>query len=336
MTRIGFISDMHLGYSRGKKVNAEGVNQREADVYEAAWNAVINLREAEVDVIIDLGDMAHVPNPKKRAILYLISLVRMAGVPYFSANGNHTLQRSSSDLHLYDVISAYAPNFRGITSPRYITDLRCLFIPYGTSDEITAALSDRHPDTDIIAGHWACDDVPFPGDHVRVDDLPEIPVFLGHYHTRNLINKPTPVYIGSTERFAWGEWKNPTGVAVYDTEDRMLEFINHETRRWHDIVVNPDTYLGDYYDEIEGDILRVSIEATPDEYASLDLVALRKRLAPALEYQIRRIGEKRTPETTVATSLSLIEGWESHIKSAKLPKGASRKEVKKIGEAALA
>jgi DNA repair exonuclease SbcCD nuclease subunit len=345
VTKIGFISDIHAGYYRGSKVNSEGVNQREADIYAAARRGVENLCYAGVDVIVDLGDMAHVPAPKKRAVRFLIELVRFAGVPFYSANGNHTLQRTASDIHLYDVIAEYATNFRGYTAGFYNEDLRGLFIPYGTSDEIRSTLALLPEDASFIAGHWAADDVPFPGDHVRVDDLPKhVPTFLGHYHTRKNTYARTgttidrhPIYIGSTERFAWGEADNPTGVAIWDTETKALEFIDHETRRWVDIVVTSDDYLEDaHYEQVEDSISRVTIKATAEEYTALDLVALRRKLSPSLEYQVRRHAKDDQIRTvTAAGGLSLSTGWRDHIKSAKIPKGITKKEVEQVGIEAI-
>jgi DNA repair exonuclease SbcCD nuclease subunit len=336
LTKIGLITDIHAGYTRGNRINKQGVNVREADIYNAAAKGVENLIYARVDAVVDLGDMAHVPAPKKRAIKFLIELIKSAGVPWYSANGNHTLQRTSSDLHLYDILSEYAPNFRGFTKSEYNSDLRAMFIPYGTSDEIRRGLSRVPESASFIAGHWAANDVPFPGDHVRVDDLPEIPTFLGHYHTRkNPAGHPT--YIGATERLAWGEANNPTGVAVWDTETKTLEFIDHDARQWVDIVVTPEDYLEDrHYEQVEDAIVRVTAQATAEEYLSLDLVSIKKKLAPAIEYQIRRHATKSEAVTAATTaSLSLGAGWHEHIRQVKLPKGVQRKEVERIGIEAL-
>lgn len=338
--KIGLIADIHAGYHRGTRLDSEGVNQREADTYKSAAQGIENLIYAGVDAIVDLGDMAHVPAPKKRAISFLIRVVKEAEVPFYSVNGNHTLQRTASDVHLYDLISEYAPNFRGYTEPFFNPDLRGLFIPYGTSDQIREALHAIHPDTGFIAGHWAAADVPFPGDHVRVEDIPIVHTFLGHYHTRKTYPSPLngPTYIGSTERFAWGEANNPTGVAIWDTETKALEFVDHETRRWMDIVVTPDDYLEDsHYAQIEGAISRVTIKSTAAEYSAMDLVALRRKVSPSLEYQIRRYDKDDTKRTVARTaSVSLSAGWHAHIKKAKLPKGVPKKEVERIGMEALA
>src|SRR3712207_3645967 len=120
---------MHLGYHRGTKVNKSGVNVREQDVIDAAFAGVRNLLDAGVSAIVDLGDMAHVPAPKKRAVLALIELVSSSGIPWYSANGNHTLQRSSSDIHLYNVLATQCPSFKGYTKPTYVPEIGAALIP---------------------------------------------------------------------------------------------------------------------------------------------------------------------------------------------------------------
>lgn len=351
---------MHLGYSRGTRENAQGVNVREQDVLDAATAAVTNLvNDEQVDVIVDLGDIAHVPAPKKRALLHLIKLIEFSAVPWYSANGNHTLQRTKSDLHLYDVLGELCPNFHGYVEPTLIPEIGAYVIPYGTEVE---ALKNVPDDARFIAGHFACDDVPWPGEHVSVKELPSIPTFLGHYHTRKFnmtatrdhdisvteigdkvaryipgpwnINYDGPAYIGATERFAWGEWNNPTGSAVYDTETKLIDFIDHKTREWVDVQTTPDEVqavlgAGDF----EGKIVRLNIEGTPAEYHGLDIKGIRDSTRGALEFQIRRVGsvEAFTPDKTDTQTYSLLDAWGAHVERTKL-----NKVVRTIGERALA
>lgn len=337
--RIGIISDIHFSYSHGNKVAASGVNQRESDVYYAAFEAAMNLIDAEVEAVVDLGDMAHVPTPKKRALLSLIDLLKFIGIPYYSANGNHTLQRLSTDMHLYEVLSTFRKNFHGFVKPG-MTPFGGYLIPYGNEEQIKRAIDDMPSDAVFIGGHWAAEDVPFPGSHIKLADLPNIPVFLGHYHTRKVNDDPFsgPVYVGATERYAWGEWQNPTGIAIFDTETKSLEFIDHETREWVDIVADPENYLEDsLYEGINDKIARLTIYCSPAQYNSLDLVAVKKKLSNSLEYQLRRGANKKEERSQANGSgtFSLITGWQKHIASARIPRGISKKKVEEIGVAAL-
>jgi DNA repair exonuclease SbcCD nuclease subunit len=328
------MSDVHAGYTRGTR-ESEGVNVRETDVLAAASLAIGNLIEAGVEAIVDLGDLFHVPAPKKRAILHMVRAINDSGLPFYSVNGNHTLVRTRSDIHIYDVLSEFCPKFKGFTEPTFLADSSplamagALFIPYGTENE---ALQDEllMQEAGFIAGHFACDDVPFPGEHVAVQDLPNLPVFLGHYHTRG------GNYIGATERFAWGEATNPTGVAVYDTDTQMIQFIDHATRPWVDITATAEEILDvlrGRMEELEGSIVRSNVTATPEEYHGLDIKAIREATKGALEFQIRRVGatETFTTDNADTTSYSLIEAWQDHVRKAKLGK-----PVKDMGSKALA
>lgn len=336
--RIGLVADCHVGYQRGTRQTADGVNVREQDVIDSARRAIQNLLDAGVDAIVDAGDLAHVPAPKKRAVKSLIEIINSADpVPFFSVNGNHTLTRSNADIHLYELLESQCFNFKGYTDPTYIEYVGAYVIPYLPSVDIVRALEEMPTETQIVVGHWACDDVPFPGDHVRVRDLPDVPVFLGHYHKRKAEDY-YPVYLGATDRFAWGEWNNPTGAAIFDTDAKSIEFIDHPVREWVDIQATPENYLeGTHYAKIKDAIIRITIDASPEEYQSLDLVRLRKKLSSALEFQVRRgsSGEVGGTESTGPVSISLIDSWTKHIASVRLPRGVQRKEVERIGREML-
>jgi DNA repair exonuclease SbcCD nuclease subunit len=339
MTRLGILADAHLGYFHGTKT-ANGVNVRELDVANSFQAAVENLVNAKVDAILDLGDLADSVRPRKRALRALIRTINSAGVPFHSIDGNHTLTRSKSDIHLYDLLEDQCPNFHGYTEPSEA--LGGYLVPYGDRETVLEAVSEARGA--FLAGHWACTDVPFPGDHLAVEDLPDLPVFLGHYHKRTPAAPEKwlgtgPVYIGATDRYAWGEWDNPTGVAIFD--DGKLTFIEHQARLWIDLNATNENYLEVLQGvDIENALVRLTIDATAEEYQTIDQVALRRHLSPALEYQVRRIRTKDAllgdPLTGFAPGVSLEERWKAHVKTAKIPRGIARREVEQIGTEALA
>lgn len=347
--RIGLLSDLHLGYTRGHKALSNGCNIRENDVYLAARAGVENLLNANVDAILDLGDIANVPNPKKRALIELINLINSTGLDWYSVNGNHTLQRTQSDAHLYEFLKQQCPRFVGVyAGPTLIPALGGYLIPYDAAIRVQEALVTIPHDIQFVAGHWACDDANWPGEHINRDLLPDlIPTFLGHWHTRSLRDHQeyilseylrTPIYIGSTERFAWGEAKNPTGVSIYDTDNRVLTFIDHTARSWVDIWVNPEDYLENkHYEQIEDAIVRVHITASPEQYHTLDLVSLRKKLVSSLEFQVLRAGaiENHALTERSAASISIGEHWRISIEHAKMPRGIKRADVERVGLEAL-
>jgi hypothetical protein len=310
---------------------------------------VENLLDAGVEAILDLGDLANTPAPKKRALLNLISLINSTGLDWYSCNGNHTLQRTASDSHLYEFLKSQCPHFHGTyAGAAYIPAVGAYLVPYDTAERVSEALSVAPSDAVLVAGHWACDDAEWPGEHIDRGYLPDtIPTFLGHWHTRSLREVSEvgfggkftdPIYIGATERFAWGEASNPTGVATYDTDLRVLTFIDHATRPWVDIWVTPEDYLEDHhYEAVEGSISRVHITAPPEQYNSLDLVSVRRKLSSALEFQVLRAGriEEHSQTERSASSFSIVDGWREHIANAKMPRGIKRADVERVGIEAL-
>ena len=332
--RIGILSDMHLGYSHGTKALADGTNIREHDVYTSAYRGLRNLLDAGAECIVDLGDIAHVPHPKKRALITLISLINGAGVNWYSAGGNHTAQRTTSDSHLYELLVDQCPNFHGaFDGPQYFEDIGAYLVPYDTSENVVRGLEAMPDEAQWVGGHWACEDADWPGEHVPLSALPDRLTLLGHWHKRS---GSGPIYVGATDRFAWGEAYNPCGVAIL--EDGKLEFIDHQVRRWVDITVTPDDYLEDsHYENIEDCIVRVNVAASPDQYHAINLLFIRKKLAPSLEYQIRRHGYE-APEssaTPITGTISVVDGFRNRIASAKIPKGVKREDVERIGVTAL-
>lgn len=341
MTRIGLITDIHAGFHRYSRTNAKGVNQREADLYRAAINGVENLLDAGVEAIVDLGDLADTPQPRKRALHFLVELINTAGIPFYSVNGNHTLIRRSGDIHLYEYLERYCPTFRGFTEATFVEELGALLVPYGTSEEIKAglALAEKH-DVRWVGGHWATEDVLPDGHDVKLADLPDLPILLGHFHTRALNEKRDHLiaYIGATERKSWGEATNSTGVAVLSDDAQTLTFIDHPAREWVDLKATAEDYrdvlrAGNLVDKI----VRLTVDATPEEYRTVDQVAARRIASGALDFTVRRARTKVSADVgTVTPSFSLMEDWRAQVKGARVPRGITKGAVREAGEAALA
>lgn len=91
MTILHF-SDTHLGFQAFDKVNAEGINTREQDVYDAFERVVARILEIKPDVVIHSGDFFHRPSPSNRALTFgLEQLKRIcdAKIPIVIIAGNH-------------------------------------------------------------------------------------------------------------------------------------------------------------------------------------------------------------------------------------------------------
>lgn len=332
--RVGIVSDLHQGYSHGSRVIADGpmagTNAREADFISAAWDAITNLKAQNVELIIDGGDMAHVPAPKKRAIQALIDLIRYAEVPFYSADGNHTSLKGSSDIHLYDILSSETPNFFGAISAQVFDHegYKIGLVPHSYTPEVTIervqGILDASPD--ILVGHWAASDIQYDSAQVPLEYLPaSIPVFLGHYHRHVEQRSPLPNYIGSTERTAWDQWDYPTGATLFDTKTGKIEHILHKTRPFVNLEATGEDYLEALdREDLEDAVVRLTVTTDRHTYGTLRLAeAKRKAYAlGALAYHHRRAKDKNSSESSVETyeSRPLNDAWTDYAKDNRLAK----------------
>lgn len=92
MVKIAHLSDIHAGYKATRKINAQGINLREADGYIALKRMITDVIDHEVDAVIVPGDTFHTPTPSMRSIQFVQKQfwrLWKAGVPVYILSGNH-------------------------------------------------------------------------------------------------------------------------------------------------------------------------------------------------------------------------------------------------------
>jgi len=92
-------SDTHLGFNDLDILNAEGVNQREADFYDAFEQVIDAIIEKKPDFAIHTGDLFHRPHPSNRAISFALAQLRRlsaAGMRTVIIAGNHSTPRTKT------------------------------------------------------------------------------------------------------------------------------------------------------------------------------------------------------------------------------------------------
>lgn len=90
--RLLHFSDTHLGFQAFDRVNAEGINTREQDVYDAFAHVVDRILEVRPDVVVHSGDFFHRPSPSNRALTFGLEQLRRicdARIPVVLIAGNH-------------------------------------------------------------------------------------------------------------------------------------------------------------------------------------------------------------------------------------------------------
>ena len=90
--RILHFSDTHLGFQAFDQVNAQGINAREQDVYDAFEHTVNRILALKPDAVIHSGDFFHRPSPSNRALTFGLEQLRRvcdAHIPVYVIAGNH-------------------------------------------------------------------------------------------------------------------------------------------------------------------------------------------------------------------------------------------------------
>jgi len=97
--RIAHLADVHLGFRQYHRLNAQGINQREADVASAFRAAIDDVIAAKPHLVVIAGDLFHSVRPTNPAILHSFNQFRklrlaLPEVPLIIVAGNHDTPRS--------------------------------------------------------------------------------------------------------------------------------------------------------------------------------------------------------------------------------------------------
>ena len=97
--KIIHFSDTHLGFSDLDVTNANGVNQREADFYEAFKDVIEAIILQMPDYVIHTGDLFHRASPSNRAITFVLTQLKRLEklhIPLIIIAGNHSTPRTTT------------------------------------------------------------------------------------------------------------------------------------------------------------------------------------------------------------------------------------------------
>jgi exonuclease SbcD len=252
--RIAHLADVHLGFRQFQRLDASGVNQREADVATAFARAVDAVIERRPDAVVIAGDLFHSVRPTNRAIIEAFTQLRrlkqaLAAAPVVLIAGNHDTPRSveaGSILKLMGTIGVDVVDDATRRLDYPALGLSVLAVPHA------ALLGERR------SGEWRRDE------RARYNVLvlhPEVPglfpegvtdyggarvevaemigggfdyVALGHYHIVHEV-APRVWYSGSLEYTShniWGEWREERrhgltkGFLVVDLDEGNVERVH--------------------------------------------------------------------------------------------------------------
>lgn len=233
--RILHFSDTHLGFNDLEIVNEAGINQREADFYDAFTQVINAIVEIKPDYAIHTGDLFHRPHPSNRAISFCLTQLKrlsVAQIPTIIIAGNHSTPRTRSAspiLAALRTLNHIYPVFEEHYEKVIFDDINFHCIPHINDEESNlAAIEECEASVDadkcnIMMLHCSVGAQFMMEEYgERVYPREKEPLFermdyvaLGHWHGFGNVGKhPNVFYAGSSERTSSGDARNDKGYAL--------------------------------------------------------------------------------------------------------------------------
>ncbi|MFY9143116.1 metallophosphoesterase family protein [Sulfuricurvum sp.] len=233
--RILHFSDTHLGFNDLEVVNDSGINQREADFYDAFSQVIDAIVAEKPDYVIHTGDLFHRPHPSNRAISFCLTQLKrlsVACIPTIIIAGNHSTPRTRSAspiLAALRTLDHIHPVFEEAYEKVAFDDITFHCIPHINDEEGNlAAIEECEASVDenkrnIMMLHCSVGAQFMMEEYgERVYPRAKEPLFekmdyvaLGHWHGFGSVGKhPNVYYAGSTERTSSADARNDKGYAL--------------------------------------------------------------------------------------------------------------------------
>ncbi|MDG6221276.1 MAG: exonuclease SbcCD subunit D [Candidatus Thermoplasmatota archaeon] len=268
--RILHMADTHLGYAAYGKMDENGLNQRESDIYIAFERAVSLAIREKVDAVLHAGDLFDSVRPSNRAISFALEQIRILEdkeVPFIAISGNHSTPRLRETGSVFSILSIL-PNFYGVFKGRYqpitIDDLHVHAIPHcPAKDVFQKEVEQLKPGKGgyqvamLHAGVVGLDRFSMGEANENICSLSPLAqegfdyVAMGHFHRHSEVGRNI-VYSGSTERMSFAEAGEKKGCVLVNLDKRKWEFRELETRKMLDL--GPVKYAGQTSGEMEAEI----------------------------------------------------------------------------------
>jgi exonuclease SbcD len=246
--RIAHLADIHLGYRAYNRITSQGINRREADVFNAFRQALAQIAEIQPDLIIIAGDLFHTVRPSNLVIQHtfgaLLQLREKVSAPIVIIGGNHDSPKSVDTGCILDLL-ANIPDihvahgeYQGIRIPGIDTTVFCLCHRALEQLNELKLEPDSESSNSILALHGCVEGVArdFAELHsVRPSDILNDAwdyVACGHFHLHTKL-ADNAYYSGSIEFTSFNIWEEcgePKGFIEFDTDNRQAVFHRLQTR----------------------------------------------------------------------------------------------------------
>jgi DNA repair exonuclease SbcCD nuclease subunit len=341
--KIIHFSDTHLGFSDLDITNDKGINQREADFYEAFKDVIEAIILQMPDYVIHTGDLFHRASPSNRAITFALTQLKRLeklGIPLILIAGNHSTPRTTSSSPILQALSTL-DNVRAVFEQRYemlmFKDIIFHALPHINDeriipDELDKIESNIDPKKRNIMmmhcsvgsqylmhefGEWV-----YPKEREDIFEKMDY-VALGHWHGFNSVGKhPNVYYAGSTERTSSVDKRDDKGYVVLELDDTVT--VTHQTiplRKSLSFSIDVDNYEEEVasleLSEIKDALVEVKLyNLTASTSIDITNKEVHELFAEALHVKVKREFKVVEGEEIAGNieSISLEEYFISHIK----------------------
>ena len=210
MFTIAHLSDLHLGYSSGrKKIDENGYNVRENDGYVAFNEAIDQIIEEKVNMVLIAGDFFHSPRPKNHTLLIAQDSLRRlaeAGIEVYILAGNHDATDIRAEIPSSRLLNEPANGIYSYSDPYVVKEVHPgVFIhfishhAFVNQEETMDNIKLVDDSVNILASHGSCYDTNIgailktpnePREVIipqAIMDMPWDYTLLGHIHERNWV-----------------------------------------------------------------------------------------------------------------------------------------------------
>lgn len=240
--RILHFSDTHLGFNDLEILSDQGINQREADFYDAFTQVIDAILDTKPDYVIHTGDLFHRPHPSNRAISFCLTQLKrlsVAQIPTIIIAGNHSTPRTRSAspiLSALRTLDHIYPVFEEKYEKVLFDNINFHCIPH-INDEAgnLSAIDECEASVDkgkhnIMMLHCSVGaqfmmeeygERVYPREKEALFERMDY-VALGHWHGFGSVGKhPNVYYAGSTERTSSADARNDKGYALITLGDSL-------------------------------------------------------------------------------------------------------------------
>jgi DNA repair exonuclease SbcCD nuclease subunit len=334
-------------------LNADNINQREADFYDAFVQVVEQIKHIRPDYIIHTGDLFHRASPSNRAITFALEqfkLIDALGIPCIMIAGNHSTPRtnlSSPILKIFENFQNIYLAYEQTYKKHEFDDVVFHALPHMNDDTKALSQIERceaqidQRKTNIMLlhcsvgawylmqefGEWV-----YPSDKEYIFEKMDY-VALGHWHGFGKAGKHDNVYYaGSTERTSLNDKRNSKGYVFVELGEAL--HVNY-----HEIAIRSiKTYEIDCEDfanavaalhvaDIKGALVEVKLKnLTPLQSIDIQTRDIKNLFEGALHVSVKREFKHATSDVGLGDieALSLEEYFLEHIKEESNPEEFDR------------